>query len=76
MNVYILRYENLDVFSTARKVLEHAGGCGWQVDTKDGEVIEINANTMKNLISKLNKDNFLMLTSNTETAYIEKEMVM
>ena len=76
MNVYILRYENLDVFSTARKVLEHAGKCDWQVDFKNGELIDINETTIKKLISQLNKEHFLMLASGSEIAYIEKEMVM
>lgn len=73
MNVYIHRYENLNVYSTARKVLESLAG-EWEVYNAEGN-IEIDNNTIPKLITKLNKEWFLPLESGGEHSEIVKEEV-
>lgn len=77
--VYIHRYENLNVYSTARKVLESLMvEEGWYVygDKPKGDNILICEETITKLITKLNKDGFLQLYSGSENSWIEKEMVI
>ena len=74
MKVYIHRYENLEVFSTARKVLESLKDEGWSVSVCNSEV-PINEQNIKRLITELNKKGYLYLTSDNETSTIEVETV-
>ena len=79
MNVYIVRYEQLDVFSTARKALEHLEawnqqGQEWEAYI-NGEHVLLTVDIIPSLITKLNKDWFITFHSGREELTIEKEGV-
>lgn len=74
MNVYVVRYENLDVFSTARKAIEAASKNGWGCAEVSAEKPFPLNNTSK-AIALLNKQGIIIARENGETVEISRETV-